>query len=86
MAGRFKVLFTDPAEKDLNKLDTKIGDRILAKIDLLEVDPFLPSSKRLKGDVTFRLRVGDYRVIYEVDNRNKQVIIYRVRHRKDVYK
>ncbi len=86
MAGRFKVLFTDPAEKDLNKLDTKKGDRILAKIDLLEVDPFLPSSKRLKGDVTFRLRVGDYRVIYEVDNRNKQVIIYRVRHRKDVYK
>ncbi len=86
MAKRYQVLFIPAAEKDLNKLETKIGSRILEKLEQLTENPRPRNGKKLKGEVSYRLRVGDYRIIYEVDDRNTQVIVYRIRHRKEVYK
>ena len=42
--------------------------------------------KKLKNDTSYRIRVGTYRVIYEIDDKNKIVTVYKIRHRKDVYK
>jgi mRNA interferase RelE/StbE len=75
------------AKKELDNLpdDTflKIDNAILS----LRKDPRpYPQSKELKGENKRRLRSGDYRVVYAIDDRQKMVTVFRVRHRKDVYK
>ncbi|MEW6676171.1 MAG: type II toxin-antitoxin system RelE/ParE family toxin [Nitrospirota bacterium] len=61
--------------------------RILDAIKSLAENPFPIQSRKMKGsESSYRLRVGDYRVIYQVNTENKVVTIYHVRHRKDAYK
>jgi len=61
--------------------------RIIDRMRELSANPFLRDSEKLTGSENFyRLRVGDYRVVYQVDNKNKTVIVYYVRHRKTAYK
>jgi mRNA interferase RelE/StbE len=56
-------------------------------IESLGNEPFPHQTIKLEGaEGLFRIRVGDYRIIYEVDRRKRQVIIHHVRHRRDVYK
>lgn len=72
---------------DLRKIDRQYIARILEAIESLAEDPFPVQTRKMKGsESSYRLRVGDYRVIYQVDTENKVVIIYHVRHRKDAYK
>lgn len=82
----YKRFFTKLAEKDLDKLDAKLGSRILEKIAELTANPKPNSCKKLKNTNYYRVRVGDYRVVYEIDDKDKSVTIYKIRHRKDVYK
>jgi mRNA interferase RelE/StbE len=59
---------------------------VLKGVEALQENPFPPSSKKLIGsEHTFRIRVGDYRVIYIVNKQGREVEIQRVRHRRDVY-
>jgi mRNA interferase RelE/StbE len=61
--------------------------RIIDRIRELSANPFPRDSEKLAGSENFyRLRVGDYRIVYQVDNKNKTVIVYYVRHRKIAYK
>ncbi|MBU2591574.1 MAG: type II toxin-antitoxin system RelE/ParE family toxin [Nitrospinota bacterium] len=72
---------------DLRKIDKQFIPKILEAIESLSENPFPVQSKKLKGaESSYRLRVGDYRVIYQVDALNQTVTIYHARHRKDVYK
>lgn len=81
---KYTVGFKPKALRDLESLSPEIARRILAKIDLLR--------ERLGGDVRrltnftpeYRLRVGDYRILFEIDG--DQIVIYRIRHRRDVYR
>jgi mRNA interferase RelE/StbE len=81
---KYSIEFKPAAVKDLKKVDRKKAVKIVAKIEELEND--------LKGDVKkltdftpeYRLRVGDYRVLFEIEK--KTVIIYRIKHRKESYK
>jgi mRNA interferase RelE/StbE len=85
--GSFKIDLKRSFEKDLNKLDSKLIPRIIDAIENLSENPFSEQTKKLKGvESTYRLRIGDYRVIYQVELLNKKVIVYYVRHRKEVYK
>lgn len=60
---------------------------MLDAIGGLADNPFPVQSRKMKGSETsYRLRIGDYRVIYQVDTENKAVVIYHVRHRKNAYK
>ena len=43
-------------------------------------------SKKLKGKDSYRLRIGDYRIVYNIDDKNKTITVFRIRHRKDVYR
>jgi mRNA interferase RelE/StbE len=73
------------AIKDLSKIDKKEVEKILLKIENLEDYPDVPNLKKLtKFDPPFRLRVGDYRVLFDVDN--DTITVYRIKHRKESYK
>lgn len=83
---KYEVYFKSSAEKELYKLDSKLIRLILNKIEFLSFNPRAKGAIKLKGNISHRYRVGDYRVIYEVDDRRKIITIFRIRHRKDVYR
>lgn len=81
-----KIFFVKSAENELLKLDKKLAKRILDKINLLANDPYGQNSQKLDAGKGYRIRVGDYRVVYTVDKITKTVTIIRIRHRRDVYR
>ena len=83
----YSVQFTAAAAKSLNKLDLSIAVRIKPKILELSQNPRPSGSKKLAGtDDLHRIRVGDYRIVYRVDDRKQLVEITIVAHRRDVYR
>ena len=82
----FNIRFTNNALHDLKKLPRSIAKRIVEKIQLLEENPFNKNVKKLVGHPFFRLRVGDYRVIYEIRNHELVILIIKIGHRKKIYK
>ena len=83
----YQVEFKRSASQDLTRLSRAQVPRVLAAIDALAVDPFPRQSVKLVGaEHTHRLRVGTYRVIYEVDTKGRIVTIYYVRHRREAYR
>ena len=66
---------------------TRTADRIVARIDALAQDPHPPGSRKLQGGTDeFRIRVGDYRVIYSVNDAAITIVVIRVGHRRDIYR
>ncbi len=84
--GEYERYFTSIAEKDLHKLDAKLGFRVLEKIKELSKNPRPQGSKKLKTTDYHRIRIGDYRVVYEINENEKSITVFKIRHRKDVYK
>ena len=83
----YKLAIKKSARKELNSLPDPIFLAIDKGILSLITNPIpYPQSKALKGANKRRLRVGDYRVVYSVDEEQKTITIFRVRHRKDVYR
>lgn len=82
----FKISLKASAEKDLRRLPTAVLGRVAGWIDRLQTEPFPRQSLKLKdADGKYRLRVGDYRIVYEVDVEGKSVTIHSIRHRSRVY-
>ena len=84
--GNYNIAFKPTAEKELNLIPIKFAKQIINKIHLLKHNPRPMSVKKLKNDTSYRIRIGMYRVIYEIDDKNKTVKVYKIRHRKDVYR
>ena len=85
--GLFKIDPKGSLEHDLRKINRQFIPKILEAIENLSENPFPVQSRKMKGsESSYRLRVGDYRIIYQIDTANKVVIVYNARHRKDVYK
>jgi mRNA interferase RelE/StbE len=83
----FNLQWRSSTKKDFRKLPLREVQRVLAEVELLAENPFPHGSEKLAGtEHTHRIRVGDYRVIYEVFAGSKIVEVQRVRHRKDVYR
>ena len=83
---RYSLEFTASASREFRDLDRQFQRRITEKITALCDDPF-PSGKKLKAQADhFRIRVGDYRVIYRIDAKRVVIVIVRVGRRKDVYR
>ena len=83
----YNVCFDRDVEKDLSKIPRPDVRRIMQRILKLSENPHPSQSLKLHhSDLTYRLRVGDYRVLCQIDDRSKIITIYHVRHRKDVYK
>jgi mRNA interferase RelE/StbE len=83
---KYEVRLKSSVKKQLKNLDKKQAERILIKIYLLADNPYPNGAEQLTGQKAFRIRVGDYRVIYEVHNHQLLVQVVRVGHRKDVYR
>ncbi len=83
----YRVEILKSAERDARKIDKQNLRRILKSIRALENNPFPNNARGLKNsDISYRLRVGNYRVLYNVDEENRSVTIYYIRHRKDAYR
>ncbi|MBI4376905.1 MAG: type II toxin-antitoxin system RelE/ParE family toxin [Elusimicrobia bacterium] len=74
------------ARKDLDSLEKTVFERIKLKILGLRQEPRPVGSLKLSADGGYRVRVGDYRVLYRVDDAIKTVFLYRIKHRRDAYR
>ncbi len=84
---RYAIEFKPSARKQLLALPLKDRVRVARKIDALADNPFPPGMKKLEATpVAWRIRVGDYRVIYEVQGQRLTVLVLRIGHRRDVYR
>jgi mRNA interferase RelE/StbE len=82
----YSVEFSTNVRKDFRKIPKADAARILKRIQDLAVAPRPHDSKKLKGEELFRIRIGAYRVIYEIEDARLVVFIVRVKHRKDAYR
>ena len=74
-------------EKQLNDLPSTVFDRIDKSILSLKTDPRPPGVRKLKSQTAvWRIRVGDYRILYDIDDKKKIVIIIEIKHRREVYR
>lgn len=86
---KYKVTFSSEAEKNLRKIDRVTAGRIFISLEELSNDPFNnPNTKKMKGKegIVYRLRVGNYRIIYEVLNNELIIFVVRIGPRGDIYK
>ena len=83
----YRVLLESAAEKDLRRLSPDIHDRVITVIQGLTANPRPPGCRKLTGSKNdWRIRVGDYRVLYEIADAIRVVRVNRVRHRREVYR
>ena len=83
----FEVLLERGVEKDLRRLPESIHERVVRAVNALSRNPRPPGCRKLTGSENdWRIRVGDYRVIYEIAAAKRIVHVNRVRHRREVYR
>jgi mRNA interferase RelE/StbE len=82
----YRIFIKRSAERELAALPARIKERIEQRILGLENDPRPRGAKKLQGQESYRLRVGDYRVLYTVDDEASEIMVYAVGHRRDVYR
>lgn len=85
--ARYSVAFASSAEKELKKLPGELIARMVPQVENLASNPRPSGCKKLKGgDAEWRIRVGNWRVVYTIDDAKSLVEVTRIRHRSDVYK
>ena len=83
----YRVLLERSAEKDLGRHSSEIHDRVVVAIQSLAANPRPSGCRKLTGrQIDWRIRVGDYRVVYEIADEIRIVRVSRVRHRREVYR
>jgi mRNA interferase RelE/StbE len=82
----YQVVLTPSAARQLRKFDPPVRRRLQAAIELLAIEPRPPAATRLVGGGgEWRVRTGDYRIVYEIEEDRLLVLVLRVGHRRDVY-
>jgi len=84
----YKIELRPEALEDLKSIDSIVVDRVLKKLEWLKDNFEIITPKSLKGEFKglFKLRVGDYRVLYTYDKKQKLISVHLVGHRRDIYK
>ena len=82
----YEIRLHPTAARAFRRLQGPLRDRIRAAIDALASDPRPAGAVRLAGRDDFRIRVGDYRVVYAVDDDARLVLVARIAHRREVYR
>ena len=83
---RYRVILPRSVQKELDRLPDDVVKRILARLTQLESNPRPADVKKLKGRDAWRIRVGDYRVIYEIHDRELQILVITIGHRREIYR
>ena len=83
----YSLHFKPSVEKDLGSLPKPLIARILDRLEQLKSNPLPHQSAKLHGaERLYRLRVGDYRIVYELDTEAMLITIHHIRHRREVYR
>jgi mRNA interferase RelE/StbE len=82
----YKLLIKPSAARELEALPAQGRTRMVAKIEGLANNPRPPASEKLSGEEKYRLRQGDYRVLYSIQDASMTVMIVKIGHRRDVYR
>ena len=83
----YEILLERHAERDLKRLPADVFGRIVEAIKSLAAGPRPPGCRKLTGSENdWRIRVGAYRVLYEIDDERQTVRVMRIRHRRDAYR
>lgn len=82
----YQVLLKRSAEKELSRLPVVIHDRIVAQLIALQDNPRPARVRKLRGREGYRLRVGDYRVLFVINDTDQQIDVFSVAHRREVYR
>ena len=83
----YKVLLERSAQRDFRSLDSQIADRVQQKIDILSKNPRTHGAIQLRNlnPPRYRIRVGQWRILYVIDDEKTEVRIYRIKHRSKAY-
>jgi mRNA interferase RelE/StbE len=82
-----QILIEKSAERDLKKLPSREFQRLVKQIKSLSGDPRPSGCRKITGSESdWRIRVGEYRIIYEIDDKQRIIRIMRVKHRREVYR
>ena len=82
----YEIQFRTSAAKEFRKLGTDVKARPRRTINALTIELRPPGVKKLTGASSlYRVRTGNYRIIYEVDDNDQLIVVTRVRHRRDIY-
>jgi len=81
----YEIILSDDAIKQLNRLETNVQERIISVLERIRIRP-QAYVKRLVGDPGYSLRVGDYRIIMDIERNNLLILVIKIGHRKNVYK
>lgn len=83
----YRISFAKAASRRLRKLDPRVRRRIQAAVELLATEPRPPAAKQLVGGAgEWRVRTGDYRIVYEIHDGELLVLVISVGHRREVYR
>jgi mRNA interferase RelE/StbE len=83
---KYEIVFHRKTEKELRKITTQDRNKIFAKIQELSNNPYLFGHLKLsENDDLYRVRQGNYRVIYSIEDNQLQIYIIKIGHRKDIY-
>jgi mRNA interferase RelE/StbE len=85
-AGSWRVIVKHKAEKTLQRLPRDLRQRLAVAIDSLAIEPRPPGSKKLVGEAFYRLRVGDWRIIYAIEDDQLIVLVVKVAPRGGAYR
>lgn len=83
--SRYRIELRPAAVRALRRLDPPVARRVRGAIELLAVDPRPPAARPLRGRDGYRVRVGDYRIIYSIQDDVLRVVVVTLGHRRDVY-
>ena len=81
----YEIIFSDKAFKQLKKLEREVQERIIATLERIRIRPEKYVTK-LVGDPGYKLRVGDYRVILDIERDQLLILVIKIGHRKKIYK
>lgn len=82
----YKIVIKRSAAKEIEKIPPKDRTRIVEKIRALATDPTPVGSKKLSGQEKYRLRQGNYRILYQIENEQLIIVVVKVAHRREIYK
>lgn len=84
----YRVLLGPRARRDLKKLDPRVSKRLDRTILKLGHEPYPSGIRKLiaKDVAQYRIRIGDYRILYDIDESAKAVVILRIGHRREIYR
>ena len=82
----YRIIIKPAAQRDLDSLPVREVKRVAERIEVLADNPRPFGVQKLSGEESYRIRSGNYRILFEINDKGKLLLVYRIKHRKDVYR